>query len=93
MDNYNRKLEFSLLPYDMTDSFLATYSYTLPIFNRVQRPDIVSGANPTTELTNGDFNPYADRHINPAAFATPAAYRFGTAPPAIGNLWTFRHRR
>jgi hypothetical protein len=30
-----------------------------------------------------------DRHINTAAFATPAPYRFGTAPPTQGALRTF----
>jgi hypothetical protein len=132
MDTYNRQLEFGLLPYDMTHSFLATYSYTLPIgrgtgrlssgflgklleawtvsgvhryqtgfpirvtmtntlpiFNRMQRPDIVAGQDPLTPIPNGDFNPYTDRHINAAAFATPAAYRFGTAPPSEGSLRTF----
>jgi hypothetical protein len=66
-----------------------TMTNTLPIFNRIQRPDIVAGAAPATALSNGDFNPYVDRHINPGAFATPVAYRFGTAPPSIGSMRTF----
>jgi hypothetical protein len=132
LDNYNRGLEYGLLPYDSPHQFLATWSYalpfgpdrrmlthgwlskvlgdwnvsgvhryqsgtplrvtmtnTLPIFNRIQRPDIVSGQGLTTDLSNGDFNPYADRHINGSAFATPRPFTLGNAAPSYGGLRTF----
>lgn len=133
MDNYNRGLEFGLLPYDVTHAALLTYSYalpfgkgqaflanggvlakicenwsvsgvhryqsgfplrvtmtnTLPIFNRILRPDIVAGQSAVSPISNGDFNPYGDRHINPGSFASPGPYRLGSAPPTLGALRTF----
>jgi hypothetical protein len=61
----------------------------LPIFNRVLRPDRVSGQEAGTGISNADFNPNRDRAINLNAFAVPAPFHFGTAPPTIQDLRTF----
>ena len=61
----------------------------LPIFNRVLRPDRVSGQQASTGISNADFEPNSDRAINLNAFAVPAPFHFGTAPPAIQDLRGF----
>jgi hypothetical protein len=132
-DNYNRRLEHSILLTDVPHAFAANFSYELPfgpgkrwvnargaagtllggwsisaifryqsgfplplsmtntiaLFNQRLRPDVVSGQQRETPISNGDFNPYADRHINLAAFAAPAPFRFGTAAPTYTDMRTF----
>jgi hypothetical protein len=62
---------------------------TLPLFNQRLRPDVVVGQERTTAIDNGDFDPAVDRRINPAAFAAPAPFRFGTSAPTYGDVRTF----
>ncbi len=134
-DNYNRKLEHSLLVTDVPHAFALNFNYELPIgpgrrllnhrgaagmllggwtvsgilryqsgfpipismnntlgiFNQRMRPDIVTGQDPVTDIKNGDFVPTIDRRISLSAFAAPAPFRFGTAPPTSGDLSTFSY--
>ncbi|MEK7407875.1 MAG: TonB-dependent receptor [Acidobacteriota bacterium] len=62
---------------------------TLPIFNRVLRPNRVAGANPVTGVSNAEFEPNRDRVINPGAFAAPGAFRFGDSAPYLQELRNF----
>jgi hypothetical protein len=62
---------------------------TLPLFNQRLRPDVVVGVDRGTGIENADFNPSVDRRINPAAFAAPPPFSFGTAAPTYGDLRTF----
>ena len=66
-----------------------TMNNTLPLFNRVLRPDLLSGQNASSGISNADFQPNTDRIANLNAFAVPGAYRFGTAPPTTGGLRNF----
>ena len=50
---------------------------TLPIFNGLLRPDVVSGVSQRGTMASGRFDPARDRWINPAAFAAPAPFTFG----------------
>jgi hypothetical protein len=61
----------------------------LPIFNRVLRPDRISGVNPATGISISDFQPNTDRVINPAAFATPAPFSFGNSAPYLADVRNF----
>jgi hypothetical protein len=61
----------------------------LPIFNSVQRPNVVPGQNPQTSTSVGSFNPSTNRRINLAAFSAAPAYTFGDAPPTLGSLRQF----
>jgi hypothetical protein len=48
----------------------------LPVFNRVLRPDLLAGVDPSSGLGNGDFDPGRnDRITNARAFASPVARR------------------
>ena len=62
---------------------------TLPLFNQRLRPDVVIGVERTNDISNGDFDPALDRRINPAAFTSPAPFRFGTAAPTYSGVRTF----
>lgn len=132
-DNYNRKLEHSILPTDVTHAFVANFTYELPfgpgrrfmkqtgplgvlvggwsvsgiaryqsgfpiplsmsntigIFSQRLRPNRVSGQTASSGISNGDFNPTVDSIVNLGAFAAPAPYTIGTAPPTIQDLRTF----
>ena len=59
---------------------------SLPIFNTVLRPNRVSGQRLTTGIGNSSIIASKSRYINVNAFATPASYTFGTAPPEIQDL-------
>ncbi len=59
---------------------------SLPIFNRVLRPDVVPGQALGTAISNGDLDPDSGRVINRAAFQAPPANSFGTAAPYYQNL-------
>jgi len=65
----------------------------LPIFNRVLRPDLVAGANPSSGLSNGEFDPGKNSRItNPQAFASPVVggvFRYGSLGPTRGDLRQF----
>ncbi len=66
-----------------------TANNTLPLFNSTLRPNVASGV--PLELSYSNFNPTVDRYINPAAFAVPAAFTFGTAARSYDSLrapWT-----
>ncbi|MSV30136.1 MAG: TonB-dependent receptor [Bryobacterales bacterium] len=62
---------------------------SMPIFNRVQRPNVVSGQNLVTGASNGTLNPSVDRVINPSGFSDPGPYAFGNAAPYYQNLRNF----
>src|SRR5262245_10022122 len=62
---------------------------SLPIFNRSLRPDRVAGQRASMGINNGSFEPSRDRAIHLNAFAVPALFKFGTAPPAIQDLRGF----
>jgi hypothetical protein len=65
----------------------------LPIFNRVLRPDLIAGANPSSGISNNDFDPgKGNRITNAAAFASPVVggvFRFGSMGPTRGDLRQF----
>jgi hypothetical protein len=61
----------------------------LGIGNRVLRPDLLAGEDPSTHLTVGQFNESSSRLINAAAFAQPANYAFGDAAPTYNNVRNF----
>ncbi|MBL8178447.1 MAG: TonB-dependent receptor [Bryobacterales bacterium] len=58
-----------------------TANNTLPLFNGLLRPDVLSSS-----LSAPVSNPLADRWINPAAFAVPTGFRLGTAARSYGSL-------
>jgi hypothetical protein len=49
------------------------------------RPNVVPGVNPMNGFNCGNFNPQADRYLNPAAFSLPAPFSFGNAPRELSN--------
>jgi len=61
----------------------------LPLFNYVQRPNLVAGQDPQNHISAGDFNQATDRLINLAAFTAPAPFTVGNAPPTLGDLRNF----
>jgi len=61
-----------------------TANNTLPLFNSTLRPNVVSGV--PLEMSYSNFDPAADRYINPAAFAVPAAFTLGSAARSYDNL-------
>jgi hypothetical protein len=52
---------------------------TLPIFNGLLRPNVVSGVAGRAVTGPGGFDPGRDLWINPAAFVAPAPFTFGNA--------------
>ncbi|HZT32619.1 MAG TPA: TonB-dependent receptor [Bryobacteraceae bacterium] len=60
---------------------------TLPVFNASLRPNVVAGVSRQGSYAN--FDPAADRYINPAAFTVPSPYTFGTAARSYGDLRAF----
>jgi hypothetical protein len=59
-----------------------TVNNTLPIFNGVLRPNLVSG----TPMTLDHPDPLASPWFNKAAFGIPASYQFGTAARSYTEL-------
>jgi hypothetical protein len=72
--------------YSSGKPIVLTANSTLGIFNGTLRPNVVAGAARTV---SGAFDPQAGRYINPAAFAVPAPYTFGTAARSYSDLRTF----
>jgi len=64
-------------------------SNELPIFNRYQRPNQVSGVSPSSHVSNSSFNPAVDKKFNPVAFSSPGDLSFGDAPVAQSGLRNF----
>ena len=64
-------------------------SNSLPIFNRALRPDVVAGVERASGISNNTFDHNSDRHINAAAFRTPAPFTFGNAAPGYNDLRNF----
>ncbi len=62
---------------------------SMPIFNRVQRPNVAAGQNLITGASRAKFQPDVDRVINRAAFSDPGAYAFGNAAPYYQDLRNF----
>ncbi len=62
---------------------------TLPIFNRILRPNKIQGVDPATHISAGDFIPGISRRINRVAFVQPSAFTFGNAAPTYGDLTGF----
>ena len=61
-----------------------TANNTLPLFNGLLRPDVVSGV--TLEGVRGNFDPAANLWINPAAFRVPQALTFGSSARSHASL-------
>jgi hypothetical protein len=61
-----------------------TANATLPLFSTTLRPDVVPGAERRVQVDG--FDPNRDRWINPAAFATPGAFRLGTSARSYTDL-------
>ena len=61
----------------------------IPLFNGGNRPDRVSGAPVRTNAARSNFDPARDLYLNVAAFAQPAPFTFGNAPPALGDVRNF----
>ncbi len=57
----------------------------LPLFNYVQRPNVVSGLSRQSSIVN----PNTDRRINLQAFSAALPYTFGTSPPTLCDLRQF----
>lgn len=85
-----------ILTYETANPLAVRIPNSLPIFNGQLRPDLVAGADPYVKRAGGDFRPgnsltgeTGDVLLNRAAFATPAAYRFGNLSPYAGWLRGF----
>jgi hypothetical protein len=61
----------------------------IPLSNGGNRPDRVLGVSARTNVSRSDFDPARDRYLDPAAFAQPAAFTLGNAPPVLGDVRTF----
>lgn len=68
-------------------SILTTNS--LPIFNRVLRPNQAADVDPATHISIGDFKLGYSTVINKAAFSAPTPFTFGTASPTDNRLRSF----
>jgi hypothetical protein len=60
-----------------------TMTNSLPIFNRVLRPDVVPNV---THSLSGRCDPNASCIVNKAAFSTPANNMFGNSSPTYSDL-------
>lgn len=64
-------------------------SNSMPIFNRVQRPNLVSGQGIATGVGIGNFRPNSDRVLRPGAFSDPGPFAFGNAAPYYQDVRNF----
>ncbi|QNI37684.1 TonB-dependent receptor [Edaphobacter albus] len=64
-------------------------SNSLPIFNRVMRPNVVPGVDRSTHLSANEYFPGSSRIINPNAFTQPDQYSFGNAKPTYSDIRAF----
>jgi hypothetical protein len=79
-----------ILTYESGTPLSITIPNGLPISNGQLRPDLVSGATVYDRRDHGAFQPFnalngdrGDTMLNRAAFANPAAYRFGNLAPFL----------
>ncbi len=68
-------------------SLLASNQTSSTLFNRITRPNLVSGV--AKRFKGGNFNYDTDHLINPAAFVQPATFTFGNAAPTYDDLRNF----
>jgi hypothetical protein len=68
---------------------IMTAPNTLPIFNGLQTPNLVSGQPIGLKTSESGFNPSVDRYVNPAAFAAPPPFTLGTLGRVLPNLRAF----
>ena len=61
----------------------------IPLSNGGNRPDRVLGVAPRTNVSRGSFDPARDRYLDINAFAQPAAFTLGNAPPVLGDVRNF----
>ncbi len=60
---------------------------TLPLFGGGNRPNWIS-SNVRTSVSMSDFDPAKNRYLDINAFAQPAPFTFGNAPPRLPNVRT-----
>ena len=68
-----------VLDYTSGDPITVKIANTLPLFNNLNLPDVVSGVPQTL-----DADEPGDQYLNPKAFAVPAPLTFGNAPRITG---------
>jgi hypothetical protein len=70
--------------YSVGIPIVLTANNTLPLFNQLLRPNVVSGVSRTTDTSN--FDPNRDLWINRAAFAAPAPLTIGSSARSYTDL-------
>ena len=70
--------------YSVGVPIVLTANNTLPLFNQLLRPDVVSGAGRQPAISN--FDPNRDLWINRDAFRVPASSNFGTSARSYTDL-------
>ena len=55
----------------------------IPLSNGGNRPNVVLGGSPRTNVSRGDFDPARDRYLDISAFSQPAPFTIGNAPPVL----------
>ncbi|MEP6538755.1 MAG: carboxypeptidase-like regulatory domain-containing protein [Bryobacteraceae bacterium] len=61
----------------------------IPLSNGGNRPNVVAGTSARSSVSRGDFDPARDLYLNINAFAQPAPFTIGNAPPVLPNVRTF----
>ena len=61
----------------------------IPLSGGGNRPDRVAGGLARTSVSRGSFDPARDRYLDINAFAQPAPFTLGNAPPALPNVRAF----
>ena len=70
--------------YSSATPIVLTATNTLPLFNSTLRPNAVAGVSQEASYTS--FNPAVNRYINPAAFAVPGPFTFGSSARSYDGL-------